>query len=243
MRRTAKDVVRLARRHVGEPYVLGARAPMAAKQWHGPWDCAEFASWCLYRTTGVLYGVKPENDPLRADAYTGWWIEQARRDRATVPLAVAVSTPGAFLLRAAAKEWVGHIVISDGQGGTIEAHSSRDGVILGTVEKRRWDYGVIVPGVPFVTSDRLPAVKVTVETLRLKRPMMTGVLVKQVQRALRAAGFAPGPIDGEYGPQTAHAVQQFQDQRGLVADGEVGPATLRRLRIKVPGWAKTLVAI
>jgi hypothetical protein len=243
MRRTARDVVRLALRHVGEPYVLGARVPMAAKQWHGPWDCAEFASWCLYRTTGVLYGTQPENDPVRADAYTGWWIDQARRDHATVSLDVAVRTPGAFLLRAAAKEWAGHIVISDGQGGTVEAHSSRDGVIRGQVEKRRWDYGVLVPGVPYVTHDTLPAVQVTVQTLRLTRPMMRGTLVKQVQRALRKAGFAPGPIDGEYGPQTAHAVQQFQYQRGLVADGEVGPATLRRMRIKVPGWAKKLVAV
>ena len=39
--------------------------------------------------------------------------------------------------------------------------------------------------------------------------------------------------DGIYGPQTAHAVQQFQNAKGLVADGEVGPATFKALKIQV----------
>jgi hypothetical protein len=233
----------VALRHVGEPYVLGARVPMASRRWRGPWDCAEFASWCLYRATGVLYGVKPADDPVRADAYTGWWIDQARRDKAIVPLELAVRTRGAFLLRAAAKNWLGHIAISDGRGGTVEAHSSKSGVIRGRVEQRRWDYGVIVSGVKAVAGAGLPAVKVRAQTLRLTRPMMKGTLVRQVQRVLRDAGYAPGPVDGEYGPQTAHAVQQYQAAHGLVADGEVGPLTLRKMGIDVPAWAKALVTL
>ncbi len=235
-----RDVVRIALRHVGESYRLGARVPMAARQWHGPWDCAEFASWCLYRATGVLYGVKPKDDPVHADAYTGWWIDQARRDRATVPIELAIRTPGALLVRAAAKAWVGHIVVSDGRGGTIEAHSSRDGVIRGQVAHRRWDVAVQVPGVDYVSNAGVPDVKLRVATLRLTRPMMTGSRVKQVQRALRDAGYAAGPIDGEYGPQTAYAVQRFQAEYGLVADGEVGPLTFRKLRIDPPTWTREL---
>jgi len=240
---TAKDVVRVALRHLGEPYLLGARVPMASPRWHGPWDCAEFASWCLCRATGVLYGVKPADDPVRADAYTGWWIDQAKRDKAIVPLDVAVRTRGAFLLRAAAKSWLGHIAISDGRGGTVEAHSSKTGVIRGLVEKRRWDYGVIVPGVKAIANAERPAVKVRAQTLRLTRPMMKSALVREVQRVLRDAGYAPGPIDGEYGPQTAHAVQQYQAAHGLVADGEVGPLTLKKMKLEVPKWAKRLVTL
>src|SRR5947209_1440452 len=68
--KTGDDVVALARRHVGEEYILGARAPMANAAWKGPWDCAEFVSWCVFQATGILYGTKPRNDPMLADAFT-----------------------------------------------------------------------------------------------------------------------------------------------------------------------------
>lgn len=240
---TAQDIVSLALKHVGEAYRLGARVPMASRQWTGPWDCAEFASWCLYRATGVLYGVRPENDPVRADAYSGWWIDQARRDGATVPLDVAIRTPGAFLLRAAGKDWIGHVAISDGKGGTVEAHSSKTGVIRGKVEKRRWDHGVVVPGVMALSNPEVPRVQVAQRTLHVTEALMAGPLVRQVQRALRSAGYFPGVVDGIYGPQTAHAVQRYQDDHGLVADGEVGPATLKSMKIAVPDWARALVGV
>lgn len=240
---TAQDVVSLASAHVGEKYVLGARAPMANSKWSGPWDCAEFASWCLYQATGVLYGVRPEDDPVRADAYTGYWLEQARRDDAIVDLEVAVRTAGAFLLRAAAKDWIGHIAISDGRGGTIEAHSTKTGVIRGKVANRRWDYGVVVPNVTAYSNPDLPPIEVVKRTLHVTRPLMAGPLVKQVQKALAAAGYAPGSVDGIYGPQTAHAVQQFQSDTGLVADGEVGATTLKALKIKAPAWVAATVML
>ena len=75
---TATDVFDLAIKHLGEPYVLGARAPMGNSKWRGPWDCAEFASWCLFQGTGVLFGVMPRNNPVAADAFTGFWADQAR---------------------------------------------------------------------------------------------------------------------------------------------------------------------
>ena len=70
--------------------------------------------------------------------------------------------------------------------------------------------------------------------LRLKSPPMRGELVMQVQRALRAAGFEPGPIDGTYGGQTAAAVRSLQIERGLAVDAEVGPETARALRLAWP---------
>ena len=53
--------------------------------------------------------------------------------------------------------------------------------------------------------------------------------VKVLQRALRRAGFDPGPVDGEFGPVTTAAVRDFQAARGLVVDGIVGPQTWRAL--------------
>jgi hypothetical protein len=42
-------------------------------------------------------------------------------------------------------------------------------------------------------------------------------------------GFAPGPIDGRYGPLTARAVDRFQGAVGLTIDGIAGPRTLGAL--------------
>ncbi|HEV7715517.1 MAG TPA: peptidoglycan-binding domain-containing protein, partial [Steroidobacteraceae bacterium] len=228
----------LAIKHVDEPYVLGARAPMANPKWKGPWDCAEFASWCLYQATGVLFGVMPRNNPVTADAFSGFWADQAREANAVVPIEVAARTVGAFVVRKPAVGKIGHIVISDGRGGTIEAHSSKRGVIRSTLAERRWDLGVIVPNVVAHSAPDLPPIEVTVRTLRVQTPLLAAPIVKEVQRALIKRGFAAGSVDGVYGPQTAHAVRLFQLDQDLVADGEVGPATFKALKIPVPEWAK-----
>lgn len=52
-----------------------------------------------------------------------------------------------------------------------------------------------------------------------------GTPVADLQRRLAALGFAPGPIDGIYGPQTTSAVRAFQHSRGIAADGVYGPQT------------------
>jgi peptidoglycan hydrolase-like protein with peptidoglycan-binding domain len=53
--------------------------------------------------------------------------------------------------------------------------------------------------------------------------------VRTIQRHLRSLGYAPGPVDGRFGPRTARAVVHYQADRRLVADGEVGPKTSKRL--------------
>lgn len=52
-----------------------------------------------------------------------------------------------------------------------------------------------------------------------------------IQRALTALGFGPGPVDGIVGPRTRAAVVDFQKSHGLVPDGIVGPNTRGALRI------------
>lgn len=53
--------------------------------------------------------------------------------------------------------------------------------------------------------------------------------VRQTQRALAAAGFYKGSIDGKEGPQTKKAVKAFQQDQGLKSDGVVGSATAQAL--------------
>ena len=52
---------------------------------------------------------------------------------------------------------------------------------------------------------------------------------KQIQRALKKAGFYQGPIDGNIGPKTKEAIIKFQKANGLKADGIVGKRTSAEL--------------
>jgi Putative peptidoglycan binding domain len=54
--------------------------------------------------------------------------------------------------------------------------------------------------------------------------------VRTLQRRLTALGFAPGPVDGRYGPRTTRAVERFQHARRLTVNGIVDARTQRALR-------------
>ena len=55
--------------------------------------------------------------------------------------------------------------------------------------------------------------------------------VKQIQTALKNAGFNPGPIDGRMGRQTRAAIRQFQSANNLAVDGKVGKKTWGVLKV------------
>ena len=48
---------------------------------------------------------------------------------------------------------------------------------------------------------------------------------KEIQTALKNAGYDPGSVDGKIGPRTRQAIKDFQKSKGLVPDGVVGPKT------------------
>ena len=225
---TGDDIIALALRHLGEDYVLGALAPKNEAHWQGPWDCAEFVSWCVCQASGVLYGCQDNRaDPAVADAYTGYWARDAAGLGKKVSVAEAARTPGAAVLRVGPK--MGHIVISDGRGGTVEAHSANDGVIRYTLSGRRWDMGILVPGIqyrPLTGTVRVPPPAIL---YRLTSPPRQGDQVRRIQKKLEEQGFDPQGVDGIYGPKTFAAVLAFQLARGLLPDGEVGPQTAKAL--------------
>ncbi len=53
--------------------------------------------------------------------------------------------------------------------------------------------------------------------------------IRQIQTALKNAGFYKGPIDGKLGTQTKSAIKKFQKAQGLKADGVVGKKTASAL--------------
>jgi hypothetical protein len=236
MRVEGAHLLRAARRHLGERYQLGVLVPKDNANWRGPWDCAEFASWCVYQVASTLYGcANPAGDPASEEAYTGYWERDARSRARRISVEEAAVTPGALILRVpGGPAAVGHIVFSMGDTTTIEAHSSQRGVIQARVAGRRWDMGILIPEVRYTPADEaepVPSPKVVV--IRLTAPPMRGPAVRAIQRALAGAGVHPGPIDGRFGAQTQAAVVAFQLARRLVPDGEVGPQTARALGVEL----------
>ncbi|MBI2104466.1 MAG: peptidoglycan-binding protein [Candidatus Omnitrophica bacterium] len=53
---------------------------------------------------------------------------------------------------------------------------------------------------------------------------------RQIQQALKNAGFYQGTVDGKSGPMTKDAVKEFQRVHGLVDDGVVGKQTWTKLK-------------
>lgn len=58
---------------------------------------------------------------------------------------------------------------------------------------------------------------------RILRNGSEGKDVEDLQRRLKAVGYNPGEIDGEYGPNTASAVKALQKDAHILVDGEFGP--------------------
>lgn len=52
---------------------------------------------------------------------------------------------------------------------------------------------------------------------------------KDIQKALKNAGFYTGSIDGKIGPKTKGAIMEFQKAKALKVDGKVGPKTWSEL--------------
>ncbi|SMO79671.1 peptidoglycan-binding domain-containing protein [Paracoccus laeviglucosivorans] len=220
----------LSETRIGEKYILGAPVPKNNSNWHGPWDCAEFTSWLVYQIGQVLYGCTDNNShPASADDYTGAWQNDSQSLGIRIPISQAAQIRGAFVLRyPPGSGKTGHIAISDGKGGTVEAMGKNYGVRRGKIAGRVWDVGVLIPDFTYDTPTGFVMKEKTVLVFKLGA---TGKAVEKIQKALAAAGFDPGPIDKEYGPMTAAAVGAYQAAKGLIVDGQVGPNTAKKLKI------------
>lgn len=96
----------------------------------------------------------------------------------------------------------------------IHGELSRASALSLTVERIR---AALTPGPTW--TERL------IMNLPTLREGATGTPVKRVQVLVEVAGFDVGPVDGKYGPRTAHAVRAYQSSLRLIIDGVVGRQT------------------
>jgi N-acetylmuramoyl-L-alanine amidase len=81
-------------------------------------------------------------------------------------------------------------------------------------------------------------------TLYVRSPYFRGDDVLELQRRLNQLGFDAGREDGILGAETGRALEEFQRNIGMTADGIVGPDTieaLERIRPVQPGPSRALV--
>ncbi|HEY0312929.1 MAG TPA: peptidoglycan-binding domain-containing protein [Allosphingosinicella sp.] len=229
---TGQQMLALAATRVGEAYV-NVQVPKDDANWHGPWDCAEFMSWLVYQVSGQLYGCTDDNDPpATADAYTGSWKSDSARRGQRIPWQQAAATVGAVLLRYPPQPGtMGHIAVSDGNGGTVEARGHAYGVCRASADGRDWDTGVLVPGITYGAPNAGVQVAPPQLLYAIGRQGLDPDVVREIQQSLAAAGADPGPIDGVFGPLTGSAVAALQALKGLVVDGKVGTETARLLGV------------
>jgi len=81
-----------------------------------------------------------------------------------------------------------------------------------------------------LNSLKASTVKTPEETVRDVNEIKQRPKGKEIQIALRNAGYDPGKIDGKLGKQTTEAIKAFQKANNLPVDGKVGKKTWSFLR-------------
>lgn len=69
----------------------------------------------------------------------------------------------------------------------------------------------------------------------MRRPMIRGEDVAELQSRLNGLGFDCGKVDSIYGPRTEGAVIDFQHNRNLAEDGRVGPEVVTEIHLVTRG--------
>lgn len=71
---------------------------------------------------------------------------------------------------------------------------------------------------------------VSVESASTQVAVVEKPSAQDIQQALKNANLYEGKVDGIIGPNTRKAIEAFQSQSGLNADGKVGPKTWQKLK-------------
>lgn len=98
----------------------------------------------------------------------------------------------------------------------------------GAMSAQQAAQNVMVEPAQDIASEPIPATAAVPDTAEKAAAAVTKVAQdrnKDIQKALKNAGFYVGTVDGKIGPKTKKAVMDFQKANGLKVDGKVGPKT------------------
>ncbi|MBN2452955.1 MAG: peptidoglycan-binding protein [Candidatus Omnitrophica bacterium] len=87
---------------------------------------------------------------------------------------------------------------------------------------------VVIEPSQTVAMEPIPATAAFPETAQMAATAVAKVSQdrnKEIQIALKNAGFYTSSIDGKIGPMTKKSIMEFQKANGLKVDGKVGPKT------------------
>jgi hypothetical protein len=238
----AEHILEIGSSRLNQKYILGANVPLDNPNWSGPWDCAEFASWCVYQAFGVLFGTGPSKNVAKAEPYSGFWADDAKKFGRIIAWQDALRIPGAVLIRAPKPGKIGHVAFAMGDGDrTLEARGAAFGVnIFSGAAERTWSFGCLLPGVDYddVATDTAELASKPKSLpkgyLWEKKPHFKGADVLVLQRALQQKGVDPGPIDGDFGHQTHSALVSFQVAHDIEVDGVFGKSSADKLGLPFP---------
>ncbi|HXH97814.1 MAG TPA: peptidoglycan-binding domain-containing protein [Gaiellaceae bacterium] len=208
----ASDFVALCLRQRGDRYEFGAETSFDDPD-PDTFDCSELVEWALHRI-GVRF---PDGSWAQQDAST------------LIPIEKAIGVQGALLFRHRGKE--GHVAVSLGNRSTIEARGRAYGVNVFDATGRDWTAAGLVPGLTYGAPGAGPVRDAQQAPpwpgrLIMQPPEMRGRDVRMWQQRMRVRGWkikATGVYDGK----SATVCRRFQREKGLVADGVVGPDTWR----------------
>ncbi len=90
--------------------------------------------------------------------------------------------------------------------------------------------GQEIKRVPLAPSPQTSSGPQNVSTRTSEELIRVAASGKDIQKALKNAGYYKGPIDGKLGEKTKTAIKAFQQANGLNADGVVGEKTWSKLK-------------
>jgi len=109
--------------------------------------------------------------------------------------------------------------------------------VVKPAEQQPVSLGTTQPEVELIKPEQLEPNPPITEEMKENKPQDIAVQLapdegtknRQIQTALKNAGYDPGTIDGKMGPKSKKAIKDFQTANGLKADGKVGPKTWSKL--------------
>lgn len=135
-RKTGMAVVAKAMTQSGDPYIFGYEVKLDDPN-PPAFDCSELVQWVCHQL-----GVTPEMPDGAANQH-----DHCKNHGTLISVSQAVKTPGALLFRIS--EGGNHVVISRGDGSTIEAKGKDYGVGVFGTSGRGWTAAGLIPGVQY----------------------------------------------------------------------------------------------